>query len=159
MFKIKDAGNRANSIEMKIKDICDDEYKKNSKMGLMMSQKQFDKLVNIIINDSRFERTLRLITKQAQQNHTIGDSKRDPLPNDLVIYDYKDVLNVDRRDGDRYIENRLVKYLNKKYGSKVGWEVDDLGSDYNLSWDADDEDLIVRNITWIKIKEDHNQWK
>lgn len=159
MFKIKDAGNRANSIEMKIKDICDDEYKKNSKMGLMMSQKQFDKLVDIIINDPRFERALRLITKQAQQNRTIGDSEKNPLPTDLVIRGYKDALGIRSGSSDTYIENKLAKFLNSKYGNKVGWEVNRLDLNYDIGWGIDGEDLVIDSVVWVKIKEDDKRWK
>lgn len=150
MIKLKDAGNRSNSIEMKIKNICDDEFKKNSKMGLEMSQKQFDKLVNLIIEDNRFERVLRLITKQAQQNHTIGDSKKDPLPTYLVIRNYRKVLNVSENDDDDDIDEKLVRYLNEKYGKKIGWSVyGDMGV-YNVGWSTDHNTLVVGSVTWIK---------
>lgn len=150
MIKLKDAGNRSNSIEMKIKNICDDEFKKNSKMGLEMSQKQFDKLVNLIIEDNRFERVLRLITKQAQHNRTIGDSKKDPLPTYLVIRDYRKVLNISENDDDDDIDEKLVRYLNEKYGKKIGWSVyGDMGV-YSVGWSIDHNTLVVGSVTWIK---------
>lgn len=152
MIRLKDAGSRANSIEMKIKSICDNEFKKNSKMGLEMSQKQFDKLVNLIIDDARFEKVLRLITRQAQQNYNIGDSKKDPLPIYLVIHNYERILNIDEDDDDFSIEDKLVEYLNRRYGREVGWMVDKYkGMDfYNIGWDIKGNDLVVDEIVWVK---------
>ena len=152
MIRLRDAGNRANSIEMKIKNICDSEFKKNSKMGLEMSQKQFDKLANLIIDDVRFERVLRLITKQAQQNHTIGDSKKDPLPTYLVIRNYKRILGIDENDDDFSTEDKLVEYLNRRYGRGVGWSVGKYKNMdfYNVGWDIEGNDLVVDTIVWVK---------